>query len=116
VVVIEPSLAAVRDGLRLLHSQGGLAEARQPVLVLNRAGRPGGLSGSDLAEALRQTPDVSFPDLPKPIGQAATMGEVAASRPGPFRQALVRLAAETAAIAREAPPKRGLLGRLGLGA
>jgi pilus assembly protein CpaE len=113
VVVIEPSLAAVRDGLRLLHSQGGIAEARRPLLVVNRSGRPGGLSANELEEAMRQTPDLSIPDLPKVLGQAATLGEVAAAKPGPFRTAMQALAAETAAVAQEAKPKRSFFARLG---
>jgi pilus assembly protein CpaE len=114
VVVIEPGLAAVRDGLRLLHSVGGMMEVRRPLLTLNRAGRPGGLATKQLAEAMGQLPEVCFPDQPKLLGQAAMLGEMAAARPGPFRSVLARLARETAAMAEPMPVRRGLLGRLGL--
>jgi len=112
IVVMDPSLASVRDALRLLQLQGGVAQLRRPVLALNRAGRRGGLAQRELVQALGQEIDVVFPDLPRVIEDAATLGKPAAAASGAFRAAIGRLAEEAGAVrAPQSTVKRGLFGR-----
>jgi pilus assembly protein CpaE len=97
VLVLEPTLVAVRDTLRLLalpHAAGphGTGLRQRAVVVLNRIGIPGGLNRRQIEDALKIKVDVVIPDLPRQIGPAATMGEPAVmSSPG-FRNAIVELA------------------------
>jgi len=113
VVVMEPTLASVRDALRLLALPGGRGAVQRPLLVLNRAGRPGALPVAQVADAMRQPFDVVVPDLPKQVGASATLGEPVVARG--FRRAVERLAEASGAL----PPARvaaggGLFALLGL--
>jgi len=92
VLVLEPSLASVRDALRLLALPAGPDQSRRAVLVLNRVGLPGGLTRRQVEEALKAKIDVAIADMPRQLGQAATMGEPASAAKGAFRSGIVELA------------------------
>ena len=95
ILVMEPTLAGVRDALRLT-SMRCVGHNSRPILVLNRVGLPGGLNRRQIEEALKQKIDVAIPDLPKPIGQAATLGKPAAAVKGPFQTAIKELSDQVA--------------------
>jgi pilus assembly protein CpaE len=96
VLVMEPTLAAVRDALRLLALPNGPRQTQRAVLVLNRLGIPGGLSRAQVEDALRMKVDVAIPDLPKQLGQAATLGEPAIVSSSAFRTGMLELARQVA--------------------
>jgi len=82
----------VRDTLRLLALPHGTGVRQRAVIVLNRVGIPGGLSRRQIEDALKIKVDAAIQDLPRQVGQAATMGEPAVmSSPG-FRTAITELA------------------------
>jgi pilus assembly protein CpaE len=91
VIVMEPTLACVRDTLRLMQLPPGAGQAHRPLIVLNRAGRPGALPMAKVTEAIKQEPDIVVPDLPKKLEEAATMGQPPDVRG--FRNAIAKLAA-----------------------
>ena len=62
VLVMDPSLASVRDTLRLLALPNGPMQPRRGVLVLNRDTLPGGLNRRQLEEGLKMKPDVVIPE------------------------------------------------------
>jgi pilus assembly protein CpaE len=116
ILVLTPTLAGVRDALRILPGAAGQPRA---TLVLNRLGLPGGLKRSQIEEALRTRVDLVIPDLPRQVGNAATMGEPATAKAGAFRKAIAELARlsgpthlpdAAAAPARKAGGLRRLLG------
>lgn len=92
VLVLEPTLAGVRDAVRLMALPHGTGVRQRAVLVLNRVGISGGLSRRQIEDALKMKVDVAIPDLPRQIGQAATMGEPAVMTVPAFRTAIVELA------------------------
>ncbi len=96
VIVIDPSLLAVRDALRLMAQPATPAETARPVLVLNRLGRPGGLGRRQIEDALQRKPDVVIADLPKQVGTAATLGKPAMASHGGFRDAILALSQQVA--------------------
>ena len=96
VLVMDPSLVAVRDALRLIAMPAPAAEQAQPVLVLNRLGRPGGLPRRAIEEALQRRLDVVIPDMPKVLSKAATFGKPAVSEGGTFRDSIVELSRQVA--------------------
>jgi pilus assembly protein CpaE len=98
VLVMDPTLASVRDTLRLMALPNGPAQPRRAVLVLNRDNMRGGLNRRQLEDGLKMRPDVIIPDLPKVVGHAASMGEVAVTARGGFRDALLLLAREVAFV------------------
>ncbi len=98
VLVLDPTLAAVRDTLRLLALPPGPAQPRRAVVILNRAGRPGGLTTREIEDALKMKPDVTMPDLPRVVGTAASMGEPVVAARGPFRAGIIELAREVAFV------------------
>jgi pilus assembly protein CpaE len=96
VLVMDPTLASVRDTLRLMALPNGPEQPRRGVLVLNRETLPGGLNRRELEEGLKMKPDVVIPDLPKVVGHAASMGEPAMAGRGGFRTGMMLLAREVA--------------------
>ncbi len=94
VIVMDPSLASVRDTLRLLGLPNGPWQPQSPTIVLNRQGRPGGLTRKQIEDALKVKVDVVIPDLPKQLNESANFGEPAMNARGPFRQAIIALSRE----------------------
>jgi pilus assembly protein CpaE len=90
IVVMTPTLPAVRDALRLL-ALTDRSGARPPTtLVLNRLGLPGGLKRHQVEEALRVPVDVVIPDLPRQVSAAVTLGEPAGA--SAFRNGVAAIA------------------------
>ncbi|MGH7072516.1 MAG: AAA family ATPase [Acetobacteraceae bacterium] len=98
VLVLEPTLAGIRDTLRMLALPPGQAQPRRAVVVLNRLGRPGGLALREVEDALKMKPDVTIPDLPRLVETSASMGEPAVAARGPFRAGIIELAREVAFV------------------
>jgi pilus assembly protein CpaE len=98
VLVMDPSLASVRDMLRLLALPNGPAQPRRGVVVLNRDPIPGGLNRRQLEEGLKMKPDIIIPNMPKVVGHAANMGEPAMAPRGGFRTGMLALAREVAFV------------------
>ena len=65
-------------------------------MVLNRVGMPGGLSRKQVEEALKMKVDVAIPDLPRQVGNAATLGEPAMVHSGGFRTGILELTRQVA--------------------
>lgn len=85
VIVFEPTLAGVRDTLRLRALYGKTAQSEKTVLLLNRDGMPGGLTRAQVEDALEGRPDLMIPDLPKRLADAANMGDPATRHRSFFR-------------------------------
>lgn len=94
VLVLTPDVVAL-NGARAMRD---LIELRMglpaPLLVLNRANERGALTRKLVQEGLGTGPDVSLPDLRKPIGDAANLGEPAIKSSSAFRRALSPLTLE----------------------
>ena len=96
IIVIDPTLSGVRDGLRLISLPAGPTQARRPILVLNRTGQPGALTLRQVEDAIAATIDVAIPFLPAVARTAAVIGQPVASSKGAFRSAILQLAREAA--------------------
>jgi pilus assembly protein CpaE len=94
VIIMDPSLASVRDTLRLLGLPNGPWQPQSPTILLNRQGRPGGLTRKQIEDALKVKIDVVISDIPKQLNESASFGEPAVANRGPFRQAIVDLSRE----------------------
>lgn len=92
VIVMLPTLACIRDTQRLLQLVPGILQTRRATVVLNRLGMPGGLSRAQVEEALALKVDVVFPDLPKQVELATTVGKPICEARGPFRTGIAELA------------------------
>lgn len=98
VLVMDPTLASIRDTLRLLSLPNAPSQPRRAVVVLNRLNMPGGLNRKQIEEGLKMSPDVTIPDLPKVVIHATTMGEPAIMVRGGFRASMLTLAREVAFV------------------
>jgi pilus assembly protein CpaE len=98
VLVMDPTLASVRDMLRLLALPHGPLQPLRGVVVLNRDPIPGGLNRRQLEEGLKMKPDIVIPNMPKVVGHAANMGEAAMAERGGFRSGMLALAREVAFV------------------
>jgi pilus assembly protein CpaE len=98
VLVMTPTLASVRATLRLLSFPMATAQAARPVIVLNRTGSTGSLTRKQVEEALAVKVDVVIPDMPRQVGVAATMGEMAMASRGGFRDGVLELAGRVAFV------------------
>ena len=96
ILVMEPSLAAIRDTLRLLNLPNGPVQDRRAIVVLNRSGVNGGLTRRQVEDAMKMAPDVVIADLPRQLAQAATLGEPQVAMRGGFKNGIVELARQAA--------------------
>ena len=94
VVVMDPTLASVRDTLRLLALPRGPWQPQSPTLVLNRHGRPGSLTRKQIEDALKTKIDVVIPDLSKQQQESIGSGKPMVSNRGPFLNAMIELSRE----------------------
>ena len=92
VIVVDPSMAALRNLSRLQEMPAGPLQSPHAILVLNRAGCPGGLAQSVIEQDHGLRFDAVIPDLPKLVPKATQYGEPAAEPRGPFRAAIQQLA------------------------
>ena len=99
ILVLEPTLAAMRDTLRLLGLPAGPNQTQGAVLVLNRLGLPGGLSRRQIEEGLKTKIDIVIPDMPKPLRQAANLGEPAMVTSTALARLIGDLARQVASLA-----------------
>jgi pilus assembly protein CpaE len=93
ILVLEPTLAGVRDALRLLALPNGPLQVHRGLLVLNRVGRPGMLTRQQTENALKMKVDVAISDLPRFVEDAANIGEPAAMN-SRFYKGIVELAGQ----------------------
>lgn len=109
VLVMVPTLASIRDTLRLLAVPNGPSQPRRAVVLLNRAGMSGGLDTRRVVDALKMAPDVVIPEVKRAVERAASLGKPVAQERGPFRNGIVALAREVGFAQRDAevaPSKR----------
>ena len=107
VLVMDPTLASMRNTLRLLALPNGPDQVRRAVIVLNRVGQPGGLTRQQIEEALEMTIDVVIPYQARQVAYSATMGTPACATAGGFRNGILSLAREVAFVAEGGPSARG---------
>jgi pilus assembly protein CpaE len=121
ILVLTPTLPAIRDTLRMLAEHGRDTSKQFTVIVLNRVGMPGALKRAQVQTALRVPVDIVVPDLPRQVSAAVTLGEPAAMRIGAFRTAIVELARQVGPLrladapAAVAAKRRGFLAALRAG-
>jgi pilus assembly protein CpaE len=89
ITVLDPTILSIRNLERLYTLPG---QSQKTLLVLNQAGRPGGLNQTYMERALGVKFDAVIPDLPRIIPKAEKYGEIPASIRGPFRTAMTQLA------------------------
>ncbi len=94
VLVMDATLASLRDMLRFLALPRGPNQASRPIVVLNRIGAPGSLKPSLIAKTLEENVDVTIGWLPKQLPIAATLGKPAVRSRGAFQTAMEKLADE----------------------
>ncbi len=97
VLVMLPTLSSIRATLRLL-SAPSRAQAKRPVILLNRCGIPDGLTRSQVEDALAVKVDVVMPDQPRQLMAAAMMGELAIGSRGGIRDGILELARNVASV------------------
>jgi pilus assembly protein CpaE len=90
VIVMDPSMISIRNLERLTSLPGG---GSPPLLVLNRAGAPGGLAQAYMEQSMGLRFDALIPDLPRIVPRTTQLGTPAAALRGPFRAGIVALAA-----------------------
>ena len=96
VIVMVPTLAAVRDARRLLAIPSGPGQSARALVVLNRADMRGGLNRQQIETALGIKLDLVIPDMPRLAETAATMGAAMADGRNGFARAIAALARQTA--------------------
>jgi pilus assembly protein CpaE len=92
VIVLDPTILAIRNLERLNNLPTVGSQTPKPILVLNQACRPFGMSQAFMEEKLGLKFDVVIPDLPRLIAKSEQYGDMAASVRGPFRTAIMQLA------------------------
>jgi pilus assembly protein CpaE len=96
VIIVDQTLASVRDAARIGHLRGLDGGERRDLFVVNRKGEGGrhGLTVEEVAGALEQPLRCVVPFQPAPLASAAADGVVPAAQKGKFAEAIDALAAE----------------------
>jgi pilus assembly protein CpaE len=92
IVVADGSLAGARDALRLRGSFESAGMSRPTLVLHNRSGAPGALKPAEFDRALGTPADGVLENRPKPLIEAATLGEPAIRRCTPFKAEIAKLA------------------------
>jgi pilus assembly protein CpaE len=92
VIVLDPSMISIRNLEKLLTLPGGPSQSPRVMVVLNKAGTPGGLSQTYMEQTMGLRFDAVIPDLPRIVPKSSKMGTPAAALRGPFRVAIGTLA------------------------
>jgi len=111
VVTFGPDVAGIRDALAIKRMIVAQATGAHALLVLNRAGLPGGLSTALVEEGLSGRPDCVLPWLPKQIVGALNLGKPPVDTCPPFRRALLPLVREVSGASVETHKETSLLAR-----
>jgi pilus assembly protein CpaE len=106
VMIVDPSMVGIRNLERMLNMPAGPQQSPRVLMVLNQAGRPGGLSQVYMEQTLGLRFDAVIPDLPRIVPRSNRDGQPAASLKGPFRNAIIQLATALGASAAAAPEAR----------
>ncbi|MGI3778209.1 MAG: hypothetical protein ACRYGC_13030, partial [Janthinobacterium lividum] len=96
IIVTIPTLASLRDTLRILDLPAGPGQTRRAVVILNRLGMPGGLTRQQVEKTLQMKADVVINDMPRAMIAAANLGQPAAATSGAFRTAIAEVARQAA--------------------
>lgn len=92
IVVADGTLLSARDAGRAHRAAD--AQGQRPIVVHNKAGRPGDLADADFAAALGTDPATRIPFLPQAFGQAVNLGRPAWPHDARAEQAFALLARE----------------------
>ena len=99
VLVLGPDVGSLHNAEQTKRMITGLIGGGRTLTVLNRADAPGALKTEMVTEGLGAAPDVIIPDLPKPLSQAANLGQPALRSCPALRRALAPLTQEISGIA-----------------
>ena len=98
ILVMDPSLLAIRDTVRLLGLPRGPGQDQRALVVLNRVGTPGGLGRKQVEEALKMKVDACIADLSWEVGNAATLGEPVMVTSAGFRKGVIEITRRVASV------------------
>ncbi|GBQ21274.1 pilus assembly protein [Acetobacter estunensis NRIC 0472] len=98
VLVMDPTLSALRDALRFVASIKSQSKMSRPLIVLNKFGIPGSLSLKEISDGFGRPPDVIIPFTPKILNESEISGCPAASLKGNFRSSIGNLSQEAASV------------------
>jgi pilus assembly protein CpaE len=110
IVVADGSLAGARDALRLRGTFETAGMSRPTLVIHNRSGASGALKPAEFDRALGAAADCVLENRPKPLIEAATLGEPAIRRCNPFKAEIARLAQTVSGQSPAGAP--GLLARM----
>jgi len=94
VIVLDPSIACLRDTLRLLALPNGPMQPQQPTILLNRANIPGALSRKRMEDTLKRKVDIVLADLPHRFDTVRSVGDLGVQPRDPLYRAIAALARE----------------------
>jgi pilus assembly protein CpaE len=92
IIVMDPSMISMRNLERLLSLPGGSSQSPHVLVVLNKAGAPGGLTQAYMEQAMGLRFDAVIPDLPRIVPRTTQLGTQAAALRGAFRNGIATLA------------------------
>jgi len=104
VIVLDPSLMAIRNLERLAASWDSAPQTPRPILILNQAGMPNSLRPAFMEEKIGKKFDIVIPNLRQIVPDAENHGHMAASIKGPFHDAIRKLADQLTATPAKAKP------------
>lgn len=94
IVVLEPSVAGLRDALRFVALPNGPDQPHRPTVCLTREGMPGGLRRKHIEDAFKHKVDFVLPDMPRVFAGLATQTFFGGAPKGPLSRLVQDIARE----------------------
>jgi pilus assembly protein CpaE len=94
VIVLDPSVASLRDTLRLLSIPNNPGQPQRPTILLNHEGKSGGLKRKHIEESLKRRVDIALPMLPKLDGGINQIGRLITGGKSPLARMVHDLSRE----------------------
>ncbi len=94
IIVLDPSIASLRDTVRLIAASSTPGQPQRPTIFLNREGAAGGLRRKHIEDALKRKVDLSLPELPKLFTSLGAQERFAGVPKGPLGRLIEDLARE----------------------
>ncbi len=92
IIVVRPTLNSVRSTSKLLKFMRVLGVTTRPIIVLNEADRPGGLTREQIITALEREPNVSLPYIPAVATSCCNLGELMIERHDAYKSGILEIA------------------------
>lgn len=94
IIAVRPTVHSVRNAVKLLKFIRVSGVTSRPLIVLNEADLPGGLTKAQIAEALQREPDIALPYIPSQANKCCNLGDLLTDHSEAYKSGIIEIAAQ----------------------